>query len=453
VHKKRTQKSLIVFGILTALSGRACWCAEEVSAPPLFLTEALGKAVENNPSIVRLRLEGAKLAEKLAGARTRRLPAFNVDIFASQQLRDVDFFFRRGVFGAFPGMGPVPPVDSHIVTGKVPTAIVNARIVQPLSQQHIIGLNLRQLELQIAANEQKLRAERQKVISDVKKAYYAVLLTENGLKAARQGIELFNELNRVTREYVVQKVALQSDRLDVETRLARTEYEALVLEDQMATQKQQLNMLLGRAVDTSFSVTPLEDPRPEGLELSELRRRALEQRPELREALVRQEQAELDRRIKRAERIPEVSLSLSYFSPLNFNEMLPTHITGVGVVFKWEVYDWGRRKRELAEKSLTIEQARSGLEEARSLVVIDVEAKYRKVQQASQLLRIAQLVGERAGENLRVASNKYKQQFSLLKDVLQAQTELEQSRFQNEQALLSFWTAQADLEKALGEEK
>ena len=41
----------------------------------------------------------------------------------------------------------------------------------------------------------------------------------------------------------------------------------------------------------------------------------------------------------------------------------------------------------------------------------------------------------------------------LLKDVLQAETELEQSRFQHEQALLSFWTAQADLEKALGEEK
>jgi outer membrane protein TolC len=37
--------------------------------------------------------------------------------------------------------------------------------------------------------------------------------------------------------------------------------------------------------------------------------------------------------------------------------------------------------------------------------------------------------------------------------VLQAQTELEQARFQQEQALLSYWTAQAELEKAVGEEK
>jgi len=443
---------ILALEMLAAVSG-VCVGAEEASAPTLYLPDALQQAVENNPSVVRLRLEGAKLAETLAAVRTRRLPAFQVNVLASQQLREVDFLFRRGLFGAFPGIGPVPPVDTEVVTGKVPTALIFGQIVQPLSQQHVIGLNLRQIELQMQANEQKLKAERQKAATDVKKAYYGVLLTQNGLAATRKGIELYRELHRITREYVVQKVALQSDRLDVETRQARTEYDALVLEDQLATQKQQLNLLLGRAVDTAFTVIPVEQVGSQEVELAELRRRALDQRPEIREAVIRTQQAELDRRIKRAERIPEVGLALSYFSPVNFDEMLPTHVTSLGILFKWEVYDWGRRKRELAEKSLTIEQAKTGVEEARSMVLIDVEAKYRKLLQAKQLVRIAQLGRERASENVRVTSNKYKQEFSLLKDVLQAQTELEQARFQQEQALLSFWTAQAELEKARGEEK
>ena len=453
MDRNRRAPFLVALGLLTAVSG-ACWCAEEASpAPTLLLPEALRQAMESNPSIVRLRLEGAKMAEMLAAARTHRLPVFQVDVSASQQLREVDFLFRRGLFGAFPGIGPVPPADTRIVTPKIPTALVFAQIAQPLTQQFVIGLNLRQIELQMQANEQKLRAEQQRVVSDVKKAYYGVLLTQNGLAATRQGLDLYRELDRVTKEYVVQKVALQSDRLEVETRQAKTEYDGLVLEDQLATQKQQLNLLLGRAIDTAFSVEPVEQVGSEQLELADLRGRALEQRPEIREAQIRIQQAELDRRIKRADRIPELSMALTYFSPLGFNELLPTHVTNAGLLFKWEVYDWGRRRRELAAKSLTIEQARTGVEEARSLVLIDVEAKYRKLLQTRQLLRIAQLTRERAGEILRVASNKYQQQFSLLKDVLQAQTELEQARFQQEQALLSFWTAQAELQKALGEEK
>ncbi len=444
--------ALVILWLLTAASGG--YLHGQETAPELRLSEALRQAAEGNPSIVRIRLEGAKLSERLAGAKTRRLPLFEVSVLGSQQLRGIDFLFRQGLFGLYPGIGPVPAVDTRVTSGQRPTALIYAQVAQPLTQQHLIGLNLAQLDLQRQINEQKLRAERQKVLSDVKKAYYAILLTQSGLGATRQGIELYRELDRVTREYVAQKVALRSDGLEVETRLAKAEYDALLLEDQLATQKQQLNMLMGRAINTPFSVTLSEQAVgvPE-IELASLRERALEERPEIREAHLKAKQAELDRRAKKAEYIPEVSLALSYFSPLNFSEMLPTHITSLGILFKWEVFDWGRRARELAEKRLTIEQAQSGLEEARSLVAIDVEAKYRKVQQTRQLVRIAQLVQEQSGENVRVASNKYREQSSLLKDVLQAQTELERSRFEREQALLSFWIAQADLEKAVGEDK
>jgi outer membrane protein TolC len=40
-----------------------------------------------------------------------------------------------------------------------------------------------------------------------------------------------------------------------------------------------------------------------------------------------------------------------------------------------------------------------------------------------------------------------------LKDVLQAQTSLANADYDYQKALLSFWTAKADFEKAIGEER
>jgi len=52
-----------------------------------------------------------------------------------------------------------------------------------------------------------------------------------------------------------------------------------------------------------------------------------------------------------------------------------------------------------------------------------------------------------------VMSNRYRVQASLLKDVLQAQTSLADANFQYQKALLGFWTAKAEFEKATGEDK
>ena len=62
------------------------------------------------------------------------------------------------------------------------------------------------------------------------------------------------------------------------------------------------------------------------------------------------------------------------------------------------------------------------------------------------------LAREAAQEKLRVATEKYKVEAALLKDTLQAQASLSEANAQYDQALLSFWTARADLDRALGED-
>ena len=116
----------------------------------------------------------------------------------------------------------------------------------------------------------------------------------------------------------------------------------------------------------------------------------------------------------------------------------------------WEPFDWGRKKREASEKARSIDQAALALSEAENSVRAEVNAKYRKLQQARQMLVVNRLSQESSVEKLRVMGNRYKQQAALLNDVLNAQATLAEADNQYQQALLAFWSARADFEKAVG---
>ena len=446
---------LICVFILLLVNPKFALGGQSASTPGDMLTleQAIDLALRQNRQVKIKELAVEKTEDQLRAARTSRLPGFNLYMLGSQQLSPIDFRFQRGVFGTFPGIGPVPDKDTSISSPLKPTVFIIGQITEPLSQHYRIGLNIEQVKLGREIAREQLRSEQQSTVNEVKRTYYSILQTQSALQTAEEATRLYRELDRVTGEYVAQQVALKSESLDVKMRLAKSELDLLTLGDLLATQKEQLNNLLGRDIRAEFNMNAQMEPAALEADLTAARVRALEQRPEIKEARLKLKQAELDRRIKKAEFIPDVSLTFNYISPQNFGAIIPKTIANVGVAFSWEIFDWGKKRREMDEKTKTIEQAKASLTASENLVLIDVNSKYRKLQQTRQQLRIAQLAQETARENLRVAANRYKVQVALLKDVLQTQTSLADANQQYQQAISSFWTAKADFEKAIGEDK
>jgi outer membrane protein TolC len=89
--------------------------------------------------------------------------------------------------------------------------------------------------------------------------------------------------------------------------------------------------------------------------IAEARARAMGQRPEIRQAQLRQKQAEQELRAKRAEYIPDVAAEINGLTLLNFGRFLPLQSNSAGLSVSWEPFDWGRKKHEMAEKKRTIE--------------------------------------------------------------------------------------------------
>jgi outer membrane protein TolC len=423
----------------------------DAQAPLLTLDDAVSLALKSNRLVKNSALEVEKSNFRVNQVRTRRLPNFQLGLLGGSLLQPFDFTFPAGAFGTFPSTGPIPAKNTGIRTPAQFVTYATAAAAQPVTQQYKIHLSIVASKLGREIAGEDLRAERQKVAAEVRDAYFNLVATQTGVEAARQNVSTLQEAQQLTSRYRAQETVLRADALEVDARLAKAAYELSVVENGLVTQRERLNQLLGRDIATAFRVESFPEEEATGLTLEEARRRAAQNRPEVREAQLKAKQAEVDRRFAKAEYIPDLSLVVQYFGANNV-QILPTNVAVAGFFFNWEPFDWGRKRNTVAEKSKAVDQAHNGVQETQAQVAVEVGQKYRKWQESVLLLKAARTGHDAATEQFRVTANMYRQQASLLKDLLQAQAASSEANYNYQQALSSHWSALADLRRAMGEE-
>lgn len=105
----------------------------------------------------------------------------------------------------------------------------------------------------------------------------------------------------------------------------------------LETQKERMNSLLRRDVRTPFEVVAVPEAPAEELDLEAARMRALAQRPDVARARLQVVQADYDRRLKTADSLPDLSLSVNYVR-LFHSEVIPANISTAGVLFSWDPF-------------------------------------------------------------------------------------------------------------------
>ncbi|MEO5952944.1 MAG: TolC family protein, partial [Chloroflexia bacterium] len=426
--------------------GSVCGFAQQ----DLSLDQAITAAIEHNRRIDISKSEVDKAKNSIEVSRTYRLPQFKFLTMEGQMLVPLTFTFPAGSFGSFPGIGPFPPATSPVTSARRPFNITQAGMAQPLSQQFRIGLGIQASKLNQKIAEEKLRLEQQNIVNDVKKTYYNMLQTQSALRATDTALTLFKELDRVATNALAEQAILKSDVLDARAGIAKVESDRSGLQNTFDTLKEKMNNLLGRGLDTQFTVSAELEAKPWEYDLATTRARALDQRPELKEAKLKVELAETDRRAKRAEYIPDVSFRFDYLSFRNL-DVLPKNVTAASFILEWDVFDWGRKKQELLSKSSTIKQATTAVDETASQIQVEVGLHFRKLDAARAQLKAANLALEADQEKVRIALNRYEEKTILLKDLLQLRASVAEKTYKYQETLMAFWNARADLEKSTGE--
>jgi outer membrane protein TolC len=440
--------------LLMIAGASLCWAAPRLAGQSELLTlaDAIRLALEHNRSIEQATLSTKGIDDSITAAKTQRLPYFKFSSTTGMLLTRPTITFEKGAFGEYPGIGPIPGDTTNISSPRKPTAVLTGEVALPLTQQRRIGLNIRYLELSRKIAQEQVRLTRQEVVKQVRQTYYSILQTQSSLDAVEQSLALLREIALETGHYVNVGTALNADLLNVKARLASAEYDKAALVGPLATQKEQLNYLIGRPIETELRVAPAVEASwvPE---LAEARARAVATRPEIARARLKVEQAAVDRNKKKSEYIPDVSVGVTYYSAINTSSTLPRNIAIAGVQASWEPFDWGRKRSELAQKEKSIQEAAVAVRDIEDTVRIEVGSAYRKMQEARMMLAASRASQESTREAARLATVRFRAESALQKNVLEAQADLASANDRTQKALLTYWSARADLEKAMGEEQ
>ena len=441
---------LVPFVCLVLAAARAEAQENPSSAEILTLDQAISLAQTNNRQI-KITKQGVLAAnDQILAARAQRYPQFNFQLTGSGLLTPVSVSFPEGSLGL---IGSVPNPSHNVLVTTEPkfSGMGLAEAYQPLSQLYNIHLNIEALRVSKKLVEEQLRQQRQQITNSVKDAYYSLLQTQSALDAAQDNVKSLREIDRTTDEYLKEKTVLPYQSTGVKAQLAQAELQVITLEDTLQTQKENLNVLMARDVRTDFRVNPVPSELPEETDLGAARQKALDNRSEIRQAKIKIDQAIYNRRIEKAQYIPQVGIQYLFFQPFAI-QGLPNAVNTLGINFKWDIYDWGYKKHLMDEKQRSIDQSELNLTETQSQVAVDLGSHFRKLREARANVKVAQIAQQAEKEKLQVVLEQYKQKATLLTNALSEQSTMTQANSTYLQALSSFWTARSDFEKALGED-
>ncbi|MCW3100807.1 MAG: hypothetical protein JWL77_6425 [Chthonomonadaceae bacterium] len=453
LRKYSTLLWIAVIVLLNAsLAGNAQSRSGAAPDSPLTLHQALDIALRHNRLITISGLQVEQAKQRVAQARTDLLPQLNVQAVGGELLDTVRLHFPAGVLGQVNG-APVPSNNIDVSTKNHFTTIYNVTLAQPLTQIPRIQTGISLQKVGVDINREEDRQQRLTITSHVRQTYFAILQIQNGLIATNATLKALQELERSVADNVVQQSALRADLLDVQARVAAQEAALSALLDTLQQYKEQMNLLLGRDVRTPFQVASETEESVLDAGQDQLQATALRDRPDLRRSVLQIRQAELDRRSTRLGYLPDLSFAISYSGAGTGINGVPDHILTAGFMLSWKSpFDWGKRRHEIAEKTMVIDQAHLAYEEAKSAAQVDVNNQIRREHDAHEQLRAAQSAQTAAHERLRVTLDQYRAKEALLKDVLQAQAAVTDTDRQAQDAGLAYLTAQSDLRRALGKE-
>jgi outer membrane protein TolC len=423
---------------------------QQSSLPELTLEQAVELAVASNSSLKTASLETQRVADDLAAARTRRFANTEVRALGAQLVTKPSVTFPAGSLGTYSATGPIPGTDQKIEIARKPAGTLDVSVAQPVSTQYQLHLQLKALALGLEGTRQDQEKTRQDVVDQVRRAYYSVVETQSVLDSLQESLPYYEESHRLASANRGKETILESDLLNAGAQLLKTQNAISDATDRVASASEKLNDLMGRDIHTQFRVEGIDNAdadlaTPEAMEV-----RALQDRPDVKKAKLQVQQADYDARAKKAEYIPELSLAFSYYGTANLG-IVPSNIGTVGLLLKWEPWDWGRRHQEYAEKRVKEEQAKVGVSATERGVQLEVRNACRQLENTRRQLALSDATERAARQKLKEVQEQVRRQAALSRDLFQTQSELASADSQQQQALAAFWKARADLKKAIGE--
>jgi outer membrane protein len=409
---------------------------------PLSLTDVWQKAEKNNKVIEMHHLNLGMSVAAIKDAKAARLPEISID---GEYARVTNMpIYEQGIFKT-PTQGTV----IHTLYGVGADAYLN------LYHGHQIKLKLMQADEKRQLAEVVLEA----TIADVKFSavtYYLTIKRSLMFKALLlQNISDQQKQLEEIRQLHKNGVVLKSDVLRAELKLSRQKMSLVEIENNLSITNQKLAILIGEEDD--FRLQPIEGEQAPKLtqNYEECLQEAYLQSHEYN---ISEKETALSKLALKAIK-SNVSLKLGLFANYNFNypqlQFYPYAIAlyGLGMAglkASFPISALYHNKYKTSEAKLSLMRQKVEHHNVADQVRQRVKEAYLLYQEALTRIDVAEENIVQAKENLRIVNNTYFNQLALLTDLLDADTQLLQTRFDLATAQIAAQLQYFQLQKAIG---
>lgn len=300
----------------------------------------------------------------------------------------------------------------------------------------------------LAKTTWEVQAEEERILGDVMQAFGELLAAQERLKLAEQTVALAEETREAARKQLEAGEVPRLDLLRAEVELRRVVTRQLAEERRLAIARKNLNLRLGRAPDTPLRAEgPLLLPEPAGTR-AELLQHAVELRPDLKAAEAELQSTRRRVSLVRAERLfPEVEVAFRYEEDHALEEREQRGILEVAIPLP--LFNRHQGELEAALAATLKQEAQIAL--VRAQIETEVATAFEQFRGSQQIVeQYVQQILPQQEQNFRLLREGYTLGQFGLSDVLLAQRELTDVRFDYLETITEFNTAVAELRRAAG---
>ena len=416
------------------------------AAEPLTLAQAWALATAHNKDIQMQRQQVDLSGELVKDRQNERIPRLTTN---------GSYAYLGGLIAYEPHAGlqnpeskavPPGPHAYHVGLEADWELYTGGRIKNQIATQATNEL-LETERLSLTTSEIRLRVAT--AYLDVQRNREYLALTANNVKESERRLTQIRSLYK-------NGVVLRSDLLRAELQLSRQKLLLTEIGNTITLTNQRLNILLGTPEDQANQLAAVSSP-PAVLadSYASYLGQAQAKAPELRVAGLQTRLSELRLGATEVSKRPQVGLfsgySYTYPNRLVFPNVSQIYSLGeVGVRVSYNITArWLDRHAEKAAE-IGIERQRVGEEKALDDKRLEVKAVYVHYQETQERLRIAEQSIGQATENYRIVNSTYFNQLALLTDLLDADNQLLQARFDLVTAQTLAATQYYQLQKAIG---
>lgn len=421
--------------------------AQTASHPvePLTLEQAWALATVHNKEIQMQRLQADLSAELVKDRQNERLPRVTTG---------GSYAYLGGLIAYEPHGGlqnpesrAVPP-GPHAYQASVGAdwdVYTGGRIKNQIATQ-VVNEVLETERLALTASDVRLRVATAYLDVQRNREYQA--LTANNVTESERRLKQIQSLYK-------NGVVLRSDLLRAELQLSRQKLLLTEIGNTVTLTNQRLNLLLGSPEDQVNQLAPVVPAAVLDNTYADYLGQAQAKAPELRVAGLQTRLSELRLDATQVSKRPQVGLftgyGFNYPNRLVFPYVSQLYSVGqVGVRISYNITArWSDRHAEKAAE-IGIERQRLGEAKAFDDKRMEVKTAYVRYQETLERIRIAEQSIGQATENYRIVNRTYFNQLALLTDLLDADNQLLQARFDLVTAQTLAATQYYQLQKAIG---